>query len=242
MEVCRLLLTNNATVAWSEPDEYFQSKCKPDADSITIKARLQLVHEWNSQREKGNSSFKLPIEVFRRGATDIATYYSALTRGGRSHETTKTEADAIEEQGTTTLGSILAEFDGMSTGADENIHETADDDLDMPSLDFDLSLKTSLLAFTTTTLTSCAPLSTSKSIQGGSTSPRIIGGGSAQSTKRESIDSKSEPSYRRVIGGGSASFKRVADSTGFEDANPRRAQCGLVALLEEAVPKAGVSQ
>ncbi|KAG6584966.1 Vps9-Ankyrin repeat-containing protein [Phytophthora cinnamomi] len=33
MEVCRILLRNKATVPWSNPDQYFQSKAKPDSDA-----------------------------------------------------------------------------------------------------------------------------------------------------------------------------------------------------------------
>ncbi|GMF18086.1 unnamed protein product [Phytophthora fragariaefolia] len=86
MEVCRVLLRNKALVSWSDPDEYFQLKGKLDSESVTVKARLQLVHEWNLQRKKGDTSFKLPIEAFRRGETDIATYYAALNRRGQCRE------------------------------------------------------------------------------------------------------------------------------------------------------------
>ncbi|KAL4155324.1 hypothetical protein PRNP1_007434 [Phytophthora ramorum] len=89
LEVCRILLRNKAVVSWSDPDLYFQSKGKPDVEPNTIKARLQLVHEWNSLRNEGSTSFKLPIEVFRRGALDIATYYTALNRGGRGRDSIK---------------------------------------------------------------------------------------------------------------------------------------------------------
>ncbi|KAL4099980.1 hypothetical protein PRIC1_007777 [Phytophthora ramorum] len=83
VDVSRILLKNNAVVPWSNPDEYFRSKQKPDMDPAVIKARLQLVHGWNAQREKGDMSFTLPIEVFRRGVLDIATYFAALGRDGR---------------------------------------------------------------------------------------------------------------------------------------------------------------
>ncbi|KAL4171136.1 hypothetical protein KRP22_009234 [Phytophthora ramorum] len=89
LEVCRILLRNKAVVSWSDPDLYFQSKGKSDVEPNTIKARLQLVHEWNSLRSEGSTSFKLPIEVFRRGALDITTYYTALNRGGRGRDSIK---------------------------------------------------------------------------------------------------------------------------------------------------------
>ncbi|KAG7385901.1 Ankyrin repeat domain-containing protein 44 [Phytophthora pseudosyringae] len=100
LEVCRILLRNKAVVPWSDPDQYFQSKGKEDSDSGTIKARLRLVHEWASQRKKGNTSFKLPIEVFRRGALDIATYYTALNRGGRRRDSVvrKPDAESVVEE------------------------------------------------------------------------------------------------------------------------------------------------
>jgi hypothetical protein len=63
---------------------YLQSKGSTDANASAIKARLQLVHEWACQRKKGDTSFRLPVEVFRRGALDIETYYGALRRGGRA--------------------------------------------------------------------------------------------------------------------------------------------------------------
>ncbi|KAG6615675.1 Vps9-Ankyrin repeat-containing protein [Phytophthora cinnamomi] len=80
MEVCRILLKNKVAVSWSHPDEYFRSRIKPDMDANAVKARLRLVFEWECQRKAGDMSFKLPIEVFRRGDVDIMFYFSALDR------------------------------------------------------------------------------------------------------------------------------------------------------------------
>lgn len=83
LEVCRILLRSNATISWSTTDEFIQTKMKADRDPDTVRARAQLVYEWVAQRDKGDLSFTLPIEIFRRGAFDIATYFAALKRSSQ---------------------------------------------------------------------------------------------------------------------------------------------------------------
>ncbi|KAE9024946.1 hypothetical protein PF011_g3262 [Phytophthora fragariae] len=214
MEVCRILLRSKATVSWSDPEEYFQLKGKPDSDLIAIKARLQLVHEWNSQRKKGNTSFKLPIEVFRRGAPDIVTYYSALNRGGRSRGSMVRKPEprailkAIEEPATSQQEYMCAARN------DEDRHETEDDQLhvDAQSLDFDLA---SLWSFAPSPLRALnhkqsnhkdamlaysAPPTSSQPIHG----PEVKGRRSEQPVQYH----QSEPSYMQVIGGSNTSLKQ----------------------------------
>ncbi|KAJ8569066.1 hypothetical protein ON010_g6195 [Phytophthora cinnamomi] len=247
MEVCRILLRNKATVPWSNPDQYFQSKAKPDSDASTIKARLQLVHEWNSQRNKGNTSFKLPIEVFRRGAPDIATYYTALNRSGRSRASMSLkpepsiEGNALKATGSGSLQRILVELNEITTSDGEDVHETLDDELDTQALDCDLGFKMpSFSSFVSlplralndkrsshrgVMLSSCAPPAPSKRDSSSYQATERTSEQLAQSTASELFDYNPEP---RVIGGGSASFKRCEDFTanghGNPDTGPMRAQ------------------
>lgn len=115
MEVCRILLKNKAVVTWSNPEEYFRSKVKPGMDANAVKARVQLVFEWEAQRQAGDMSFKLPIEVFHRGALDIATYFSALNRGQSLSRKSEAALLAVEAGDAGELANLL--FDGADPNA-----------------------------------------------------------------------------------------------------------------------------
>ncbi|KAE9006079.1 hypothetical protein PF010_g12404 [Phytophthora fragariae] len=115
MEVCRILLKNKVVVTWSNPEEYFRSKVKPGVDGNAVKARVQLVFEWEAQRQAGDMSFKLPIEVFHRGALDIATYFSALNRGQSLSRKSEAALLTVEAGDAGELANLL--FDGADPNA-----------------------------------------------------------------------------------------------------------------------------
>ncbi|GMF19743.1 unnamed protein product [Phytophthora lilii] len=186
MEVCRVLLRHKATISWSDPDQYFLLKAKPDMDSSTIKARLQLVYQWEVQRKAGNTSFKLPIEVFRRGALDIAVYYSALFKGGRIRDSVAFKTDskdypeAIVGDSTNKLDQLLHDIENVSDRAD-----SGDDSIFQHSFSQVSDFTCIKVTATTETLnTSGLVVETKRDDTGG----RIIGGGSyAQSKAAKNI-------------------------------------------------------
>lgn len=60
-------------------------------------------------------SFKLPIEVFHRGAFDIATYFSALNRGQGLSRKAEAAIQAVEAGDVGELADLL--FDGVDANA-----------------------------------------------------------------------------------------------------------------------------